>query len=123
MISDSVITVIGKKKLRDVEKKGLSFESRIGRLRKDNNAIECSQVQHRQNVRVIGQVISTRIVPRGSGHWYEVVIDDGTAKVDGWFFGRKSIPGMDMGSVVLFEGLAQLDEGEMTIANPYYIFV
>lgn len=35
-------------------------------------------------------------------------------------FGRKEIKGMGLGSIVLMKGLAQMDKGEMTIANPYY---
>ena len=64
-----------------------------------------------------------RIVPRGQSQWLEVVIKDDTGIVNGWFFGRNSIPGMIPGVNALFEGLVQLDEGEMTIANPYYEFI
>lgn len=92
-------------------------------LRVTLGAQACGDVKNRDRVKVVGQVTSTRIVPRSNGRWFEVVIEDETGIVDGWFFGRKSIPGMNFGSIVLFEGLAQLDEGEMTIANPYYEFL
>jgi hypothetical protein len=68
----------------------------------------------------VGEVLSTRIVPRGKGTWFEVVINDGTGKINGWFFGRKEIAGVHLGSKVLFDGLVQMDQGELTIANPYY---
>jgi len=92
----------------------------IAVVREGKNAIECANVLQRKRARVVGEVKSMRIVPRGDGHWFEVVIEDGTGKINGWFFGRKKIAGMQLGSVVLFEGLVQLDQGEMTIANPYY---
>ena len=40
--------------------------------------------------------------------------------MDGWFFGRKEIKGISLGCLVLMKGLAQIDEGELTIANPHY---
>lgn len=77
-------------------------------------------IVNRTQVVVVGNVTSTRIVPSAKSFWYEVIIDDGTAKIDGWFFGRKDIKGIELGSLVLMRGLAQMDQGEMTIANPYY---
>ncbi len=96
---------------------------RIEQMREDHDAIACGDVIDRTRVRCVGEVIATRIVPRGLSHWFEVVINDGTGKVNGWFFGRNKIDGMALGSFVLFEGLVQLDEGEHTIANPYYEFL
>lgn len=77
-------------------------------------------IVNRTQVTVVGNVTSTRMVPSAKSYWYEVIIDDGSAKIDGWFFGRKEIKGIELGSLVLMRGLAQMDQGEMTIANPYY---
>ena len=93
---------------------------RIVEAQKQLGAIACKDSTQRSRARFIGEVKSIRIVPRGVSYWFEVVISDGTGKINGWFFGRKSIPGIQPGSIILFEGLVQLDEGEMTIANPYY---
>jgi len=95
-------------------------EKTIQNLRTKLNAVACESASERVKARFVGEVKSMRIVPRGNSHWYEMVIADGTGIVNGWFFGRRSIPGIGAGSLVLFEGLVQLDEGEMTIANPYY---
>jgi|GEM_PF-3812744 len=86
-------------------------------------AIACGEVEHRKHAKVVGQISSIRFVPRGNSQWLEVVIKDNSGIIAGWFFGKKSIPGMIPGANVLFEGLVQLDEGEMTIANPYYEFI
>jgi RecG-like helicase len=83
-------------------------------------ADDISKVKNRTHVVVVGNVVSTRIVPKAKSFWFEVIIDDGTGKVDGWFFGRKEIKGLELGSLVLMKGLVQMDEGEMTIANPFY---
>lgn len=77
-------------------------------------------IENRTQVVVVGTVTSTRIVPSAKSFWFEVIVDDGTAKIDGWFFGRKEIKGIELGSLLLMKGLAQMDQGEMTIANPYY---
>ena len=86
-------------------------------------AIACDEATPRSHATFVGEVLTTRIVPRGMSHWFEVVISDGTGKINGWFFGRKSIAGLELGSVVVMEGLVQFDEGEWTIANPYYEFL
>ena len=109
-----------KKKIDD---KGALTEETFKALRSEKLAVACKEVEHRKPSRVIGQVVSIRIVPRGKSQWLEIVIKDGTGIINGWFFGRKSIPGMVPGAIVLFEGLVQLDEGEMTVANPYYEFI
>lgn len=83
-------------------------------------SVLCGDAQQRTRARFIGEVKSLRSVPRGQSRWFEVVIGDGTGKINGWFFGRKSISGVQPGTIILFEGLVQLDDGEMTIANPYY---
>ncbi len=103
--------------------RGFLSEESFHDLRIKNSAISCGDVEHRRRSRVVGQVTSLRIVPRGKSQWLEVVIKDGTGIINGWFFGRKEIPGMAPGANVLFEGLVQLDEGEMTIANPYYEYL
>ena len=87
------------------------------------SAVECGKVVPRHQAKVNGRISAIRIVPRGQSQWLEVVIKDDTGIVNGWFFGRNSIPGMIPGVNALFEGLVQLDEGEMTIANPYYEFI
>lgn len=83
-------------------------------------SVLCGDAQQRTRAQFIGEVKSLRSVPRGQSRWFEVVISDGTGKINGWFFGRKSISGIQPGSIILFEGLVQMDDGEMTIANPYY---
>ena len=50
------------------------------------DAIDISKVENRTKVIVVGNVVSTRIVPKANSYWYEVIIDDGTGKMDGWFF-------------------------------------
>lgn len=96
---------------------------KIENAKREYGTTPCAEVKDRTRVSCVGEVISTRIVPRGLSHWFEVVISDGTGKIIGWFFGRNGIHGMELGSIVRFEGLVQLDEGEFTIANPYYEFL
>ena len=83
-------------------------------------AVDISKIKNRTQVVVVGNVVSTRIVPSAKSFWFEILIDDGTGRIDGWFFGRKEIKGVELGSLILMKGLAQIDQGEMTIANPYY---
>jgi RecG-like helicase len=99
-----------------VDAKGPSLQQ----AKKLYEADDILNVVNRSQVVVVGTVTSTRIVPSAKSYWFEVIIDDGTAKIDGWFFGRKEIRGIELGSLVLMKGLAQMDQGEMTIANPYY---
>lgn len=92
----------------------------IKEAKKKFNADDIAKVKNRTQIVAVGHVVSTRIVPKAKSFWFEVIIDDGTGKIDGWFFGRKEIKGLELGSLVLMRGLVQMDEGEMTIANPFY---
>ncbi|MFN8015807.1 MAG: OB-fold nucleic acid binding domain-containing protein [Acidimicrobiia bacterium] len=95
-------------------------ENRIHKIEETYGAQQCKDAVPRARGRFIGEVKTTRIVPKGESHWLEVVINDGTGKINGWFFGRKQIAGITLGSIILLEGFVQMDEGELTIANPYY---
>lgn len=117
-------SMVFKKRVQDSDSKKHDKPATVfGRLRSRYGAIECGEVHNRKHVTVVGEISSTRLVPRADGYWFEVVINDGTGKIDGWFFGRRSIEGMHLGAKILLKGLVQLDQGELTIANPYYEFL
>lgn len=97
-------------------KKNMTIED----AKKKFDADDIEKVKNRTQIVAVGHVVSTRIVPKAKSFWFEVIIDDGTGKIDGWFFGRKEIKGLELGSLFLMRGLVQMDEGEMTIANPFY---
>ncbi|MBA2625506.1 MAG: OB-fold nucleic acid binding domain-containing protein [Acidimicrobiia bacterium] len=79
-----------------------------------------SQVRFRQRVRVHGRVRSLRVQPMAAAPSIECVLVDDTGALSAVFFGRRTIPGLDVGSRVQVEGMAGESKGRLAILNPTY---
>jgi hypothetical protein len=49
-----------------------------------------------------------------------VTVSDGTGNAVAVFTGRSRIPGMEVGRLVLLEGVARRQDGILTVLNPAY---
>jgi RecJ-like exonuclease len=74
----------------------------------------------RRRCRVTGSIRSVRIRPGMRVPVFEVVIDDGTGRMVGAFWGRRTIPGVEVGAHVSLEGTPREHDGEAVMANPLY---
>jgi hypothetical protein len=75
----------------------------------------------RRRVRVAGIVQTIKVVPRDASTSLEVQIYDGTDEVVGIWFGRRRIPGIELGRGLILEGtLGRYGRGPLTIINPEY---
>lgn len=75
----------------------------------------------RSRVRVAGIVQSIKVVPGDQTCTFEVQIYDGTDEIVGTWFGRRGIPGIDLGRGIILEGtLGKLGRGGLRIINPSY---
>jgi amino acid transporter len=74
----------------------------------------------RQPITVIGEITQTHVVPRASGNWLEVTIDDGSGSVVAMYTGRRSITGIEPGRVVRFDGVLRDERGRRVMMNPRY---
>lgn len=79
-----------------------------------------AQVEFRQRVRVEGRVRSLRVQPMAVAPSVECVIADETGALSAVFVGRRTIPGLDVGSRLRVEGMAGESKGRLAILNPTY---
>jgi hypothetical protein len=82
------------------------------------DAINCSPHSER---RVAGVVESIKLVPTKYSQTLEVTIYDGTERIVGVWLGRRSIPGIDLGTRIVLEGtVGAFRPGPLQIINPAY---
>lgn len=75
----------------------------------------------RSRRRVAGVVESIKVVPRQDTSILEVQIYDGTDRITGVWFGRRKIPGVDLGQRLILEGTVAIFHGDtLQIINPSY---
>jgi len=60
------------------------------------------------------------VQPLAAAPSIECVLVDGTGALSAVFFGRRTIPGLDVGSLVEVEGMAGESKGRLAILNPTY---
>jgi hypothetical protein len=75
----------------------------------------------RTRTKVVGIVESIKLIPTAFGHSLEVQIFDGTDRLVGVWLGTRSIPGIDLGTSLILEGVVgNLDAGLPKLINPAY---
>ena len=83
------------------------------------NLRKIGEVVWRQRSHVMGQVVSIT-----SSHQDKPTVDleiwDETGGITLQFFGRKSLAGIKVGTIVKAEGMVGEDDGKLTIMNPRY---
>jgi amino acid transporter len=87
---------------------------------RDDGTTPISSVQWRQHVRVHGRVQAQRVEPLGGSPSLECTLVDDTGGVSVVFFGRRAIPGVEIGAVMTVEGMAIDHHGRLAIVNPLY---
>jgi hypothetical protein len=77
----------------------------------------------RSRVKVAGMVRRIRILPVEGFEALEVMLSDGTEELSARWLGRRSIPGLVLGSRLMVEGVLGREQGVRRIVNPTYEFV
>jgi hypothetical protein len=80
----------------------------------------------RTKVRVAGVVESIRVVPKGETYSLEVTVFDGTDRLEAVWLGRRRIAGIDLGEVMILEGMMAPHRSNleiMSMVNPAYTLV
>jgi translation initiation factor 2B subunit (eIF-2B alpha/beta/delta family) len=78
----------------------------------------------RTRTRVVGVVESIKLVPTAFGHSLEVQIYDGTDRAVAVWLGTRSIPGIDLGSSLILEGvIGKYGASGLKVINPAYQLV
>ncbi|MGH2732035.1 MAG: OB-fold nucleic acid binding domain-containing protein [Actinomycetota bacterium] len=75
----------------------------------------------RSRARVVGIVQSIKVIPQEDTTRLEVQIFDGTDEITGVWFGRRRIPGIDLGKGLVMEGtIGNSRKRILEILNPEY---
>jgi RecG-like helicase len=76
----------------------------------------------RTRVKLAGVVRRITIRPLEDNESLEALLDDGTGEVTVVWMGRRSIPGLNLGTRLIVEGLLAEQRGEHRIVNPRFEF-
>jgi len=85
-----------------------------------DGTVPIGTVQWRQRVQVEGRVRAVRVQPLSGTPTLECVIEDDTGALSLVFLGRRTIPGIDIGTRLRAEGMAGQHRGRLAILNPVY---
>jgi RecG-like helicase len=76
----------------------------------------------RTRVKLAGVVRRITVRPLEGNESLEALLDDGTGEVTVVWMGRRSIPGLNLGTRLIVEGLLAEQRGERRIVNPRFEF-
>ena len=82
-----------------------------------------ADIQYRQHARVAGRIHTLRVQPHGGVTSLECTLVDDTGGITLLFLGRRSIPGLKVGTRMTAEGTAGEDRGHLAILNPIFEFL
>lgn len=94
-----------------------------GRELEEAVADECAPIAEarwRQPVRVVGRVRSVRVQPRANVPTLECTLVDDSGGITVVFLGRRSVPGIRLGTRMIVEGRAGSHHGKLALLNPDY---
>ena len=78
------------------------------------------ELVYRKRTRITGRVHSLRVQPWTGVEVLECTLVDGTGAVNVVFLGRTSVPGIDIGTQLVVEGMVGRHAGRLAIMNPAY---
>jgi hypothetical protein len=86
------------------------------------DAVPIGDVLPRQQVTIVGEVASVRIVPRAATAWLEVTLTDGSDRAVAMWTGRRRVAGVTPGRRMMVSGraLPSGPGGRMVLLNPLY---
>ncbi|MGQ0679628.1 MAG: OB-fold nucleic acid binding domain-containing protein [Actinomycetota bacterium] len=83
--------------------------------------LDASRCEPGARCKIAGVVESIKLVPNRFSQTLEVTLFDGTDRMVGVWLGRRSIPGIDLGSRIVLEGtVGAFRPGPLQIINPAY---
>lgn len=114
---------------------GKAFGQAVRRLTSSNEALEAAQLRRaaakqgaqsvdtcrdRSRVEIRGTIASLSVQPVDGTKWLEAELNDGSGSVTLIWMGRRSVPGIQAGSVLRVEGLISCSGKRRVIFNPRY---
>ena len=84
--------------------------------------VRIAEAPKRVPVKVAAVVRRITVRPGGSFDSIETVVSDGTGEIRAVWAGRRSIPGVSLGTRLVLEGVIGEDRGERRMVNPRFEF-
>ena len=85
-----------------------------------SGTVPVASVRPRQRARVSGRVRSVRVQPRAGVPSLEATIADSSAQLTLVFQGRRRVPGIEPGALLVVEGMVGQRGREEVMVNPLY---
>jgi RecG-like helicase len=85
-------------------------------------AVRIAECPTRRPVKVAGVVKRITVTPIQGAESLEAVITDGTGEITVMWMGRRSIPGLTLGTHVIVEGVVAQDRAGRRMVNPKFEF-
>jgi RecG-like helicase len=85
-------------------------------------AVRIAEAPTREPVRVAGVVRRMTYMPVSGHESLEVLLTDGTGELRVRWMGRRSIPGLSLGTKVVVEGVVADERGVRRMVNPRFEF-
>jgi RecG-like helicase len=87
------------------------------------DSIRLADAPPRGRVKIAGVVSRITVIPMEGNEMLEALVSDGTGEVTVVFMGRRSIPGLSLGTRVVVEGALGELRGKPRIVNPRFELV
>src|SRR5919197_2575700 len=84
--------------------------------------VRIEQARSRERARLAGVVRRITVRPAEGSEALEALITDGTGEVRVVWMGRRSIPGLTLGTKLVVEGVVAEQRGERRLVNPRFEF-
>jgi len=91
----------------------------LGRVALDG-CVPIGGVRWRDRVKVAGKVRAMRVQPWADIASLELTVGDSTGGLTVVFLGRRSIPGIKLGSRIVVHGMVGATRGQLAMLNPRY---
>jgi hypothetical protein len=85
-------------------------------------AVRIGEAVPRKRSKVAGVVRRITVMPVEGFESLEAVIYDGSGEVSAVWLGRRSIPGLLLGSHLIIEGVLGKEQGQLRMVNPTFEF-
>lgn len=83
-------------------------------------AVPIDELTYRRRARIVGRIRSMRVQPWAGVATLECTVVDDTAGVVVVFLGRRHVPGIELGTRLVVEGMVGDHRGRLAILNPDY---
>ena len=84
--------------------------------------VRIADAPKRTPIRIAATVSRITVRPGGSFDSIDAVVSDGTGEIRAVWAGRRSIPGLSLGTRIVLEGVIGEERGERRMVNPRFEF-